>query len=88
MTNQAQTTMTTQDLNSIHAFCDELEAYLSTGIMPLQVNTYKGVQTFHVHNPVVYIHPCGDRKIGCKVVRAPEDFACMVGQHHSFSLLL
>ena len=83
-----QDIQTTQDLEAINIFCDELEAYLSTGIMPLQVDTYKGVQTFHVHNPVLYTHLCGDRKMGCKVVRATEDFAFMIGQHHSFSLLL
>ena len=87
MQAQAQAT-TAQDLNAIHSFCDELDAYLATGIMPLHVSTWKGVVTYHVHNPVVYTHPCGDRKVSCKVVAAPEDFAFLVGQHHSFSLLL
>ena len=90
MTTQAQTTLTEQDLDlaSIHAFCDELEAYLRTGVLPVLVDTYKGVQTFHVIRPQVINHPCGDRKITGKISRTPQGFEHMIGQQHSLSLLL
>lgn len=80
--------MTTQDLAAIDTFCQELETYLKTGVLPVLVDTYKGVQTFHVIQPLVITHPCGDRKIACKIALAPQGFEFMVGQHHSLSLLL
>lgn len=82
-----QDIQTTQDLESIETFCNDLETYLRTGVLPVLVDTYKGPQVFHVIKPLVITHRCGDRKIEGKIVRAPQDFEHMIGQQHSLSLL-
>lgn len=76
------------DLDAINAFCDELDEYLRTGILPIRVSTWKGVQTFRVSHPVMITTQCGDRKIAGVVVGTPQDFEHMLGQRHNLSLLL